>query len=94
MKTKQEVIDEYLNRQKNGEFDLITFEQTGEPRIESHNDVSNIYRDGKLITELGFDTEYHEYKFDRKVGAYGPDGFSLHVVLRGKVIRFSKKIEE
>jgi len=92
--TVKQIVDEYLNRQKN-EYESITFETPS--GFEAHSEISNLYQDGTKMTELKLDTEFHVYQLDRKMGLGGildiPD-YSLRVTFIGKIIRFCQKIEE
>ena len=96
-KTVKQIVDEYKNRQENGQYESITFEHSQDLHIESYSKVSNIYRDGIEIKELELDDKFHEYQLD---WSFEGDEFlcikpsSLRVVFRGRVVRFTQRIEE
>jgi hypothetical protein len=95
-KTVKEIVDEYLNRQTQPKFESITFETiNGRIPIETHSDVSNIYRDGIKITELELDNTFHKYQLDRAFDKrILPNAKPLRVTFRGKIIDFRQELEE
>ena len=94
-KTVKQIVDEYLNRQKNPEYESITFENVPDGRVETHSYVSNVYRDGIRVEELKLENDFHEYQLDRYFGAFMDiPAYSLRVTFRGRVVRIYKKIEE
>jgi len=94
-KTVKQIVDEYLNRQYHPEYESITFENAPDGHLESHSEVSNVYRDGVRVTKLKLDNGFHEYQLDRYFKAfYDTPEHSLRVTLRGRVVRLSERIEE
>jgi len=96
-KTVQQIIDEYLNRQKNAKYDSIVFEIHPDGRLEGFSNVSNVFRDGIKVDELKRDEKYHEYQIDSRVKESficGTPAYTQRITIYGKVERIYERIKE
>ena len=96
-KTVQQIVDEYLNRQKNAKYDSIMFEIHPDGRLEGFGNISNVFRDGVKVDELKRDEKYHEYQIDSRVRESticGTPAYTQRITICGKVVRIYERIEE
>jgi hypothetical protein len=98
MKTRQDVLNEYLNRQANKKYQIEMEKDIGCGKTElwQYVNVTNIYKDGKKIDIPEQDEEFHKYEFDsgERVSIF-ETGWPLkwtNYNLKGKIIEFSSVI--
>jgi len=87
-KTVKEIVDMYLNRQKNLNSLNIWFITL--TRNAGYSNIVNLFQDGIKIEILKLDKEMHEYEFDYH--AHSNDRW-IHVCFIGKIAEFSYDVK-